>query len=244
MEAYGEGAYGVDGDEGGQAAAVGGGADEDVVQACGGRTPVSGAVVAGTRACGERGGEQHLPGGGAQPFLDGPAGGVGRPLRHVPPPADLVAGQAERDQYLARGGRAAAGEGVQCLAEQVVAVGEGAALGHEQAGAGAAGAGRGPAAVAAGGAAAPRPAVPAQQGPEDCGVDVGGRGEAAAVGVDGVRPHRSQRLVEGAVRHGLPPVPTRVMISHRARSSKMREVGIRTVVRCRPVTGWPARLTQ
>ncbi len=77
--------------------------------------------------------------------------------------------------------------------------------------------------------------MPVQQGGEDGGVDVAGLGRPVPGGVDGVRPDRPGALVQRAVGHGLPPVPTRVMISQSARSSKMREVGIRTVVRRRPV---------
>lgn len=78
--------------------------------------------------------------------------------------------------------------------------------------------------------------MPAQQGAEDGGVDpVGLRGLFPGSGVHGVRPYRPQVFLDRAVPHGLPPVPTRVMISHSARSSKMREVGIRTVVRVLPV---------
>ncbi len=86
--------------------------------------------------------------------------------------------------------------------------------------------------------------MPVQQGAEDGGVDLGGLRGAVPDVVAGVRAHWAQHVLDGAVGHGLPPVPTRVMISHSARSSKMREVGIRTVVRLRPVIGWPARLTQ
>lgn len=98
--------------------------------------------------------------------------------------------------------------------------------------------------------------MPPQQGAEDGGVDVGGVGRTVpgdgtlgvlgplGACVHGMRSDGPQWLPRRAVRHGLPPVPTRVMISQSARSSKMREVGIRTVVRVRPVMGCPARLTQ
>lgn len=52
------------------------------------------------------------------------------------------------------------------------------------------------------------------------------------------------RFVDRSVHQGLPPTPTRVMISQSARSSKIRAVGMRTVVRRCPVTGCPARLIQ
>ncbi len=116
-------------------------------------------------------------------------------------------------------------EGGEGLGEQVGAVGEGAALGHEEAGAGAGARGGRPAAVAPGVSAASSPAVAGEEGAEDGGV----------------------RVVRGfgrPVHQGLPPAPTRVMISQSARSSKTREVGIRTVVLRLPVTGWPARLIQ
>jgi hypothetical protein len=48
---------------------------------------------------------------------------------------------------------------------------------------------------------------------------------------------RALWFTEGAVRHRRPPAPVRVVISHRVRSSKIRDMGKRTVVRCRPVTG-------
>lgn len=202
-----------------------------------------GAVVAGAGAGGEGGGEEGLAGGGAQPFVEGPGGGaVDGSAGGVAVPADLVAGDGEGDQDLAGGGGGTAVEGVEGLAEEVVGVGEGAALGHEEAGGAVRGGGRGPAAVAAGDAAASLPAVAAQQGAEVGGVDAGGVGGPVPCGVVGVGAEPADGLV-GAC-HGLPPVPTRVMISQRARSSKMRAVGTRTVVRVRPVTGCPARLTQ
>ncbi|CAL9381617.1 hypothetical protein SUDANB60_01052 [Streptomyces sp. enrichment culture] len=243
-QTHGQRAAGGDGHEGGEAAAVRRGAHQHALQRRGGRAPVAGAVVAGTGAGGERGGEQGAAGGGPQLFLRGPGDGVAGPGRQVAGPADLVTGDGEGEQDLAGGGRAAAGQRVQGLGEQVLAVGEGTAGRHEQAGAGAR-AGRGPPAVATGGAAAPLPAVPAQQGGEHGGVGAGGLGRlCVGEGVGGVRAGGPGGLPGGAVGHGLPPLPTRVMISHSARSSKMREVGIRTVVRRRPVTGCPARLTQ
>lgn len=88
--------------------------------------------------------------------------------------------------------------------------------------------------------------MPAEQRAEYRGVDPRGVGALAAV----PDPRSFDRVgtygfVERAVLHqGLPPAPTRVMISQSARSSNIREVGIRTVVLCRPVTGWPAKLVQ
>src|SRR5690606_25850412 len=245
VEAHGEGAAGADGDEGGEAAAAGRGGDEDVVEGCGGRAAVAGAVVAGPGAGGEGGGEEGAAGGGAQVFLGGPGGGTAWRGRGVAPPAELVAGHGEGDEDGAGGGGGGAGEGGEGLGEQVVAVGEGAAVGDQQAGRGVGGAGRGPPAVASGGAAAAPPAVAVQQGGEDGGVGVGGGGRAAVPGgFGGVRADGVRGSARGAVGHGVPPVPTRVMISHSARSSKTRLVGMRTVVRPRPVTGWPARLVQ
>src|SRR5690606_8060076 len=256
VEAHGEGAAGADGDEGGEAAAAGRGGDEDVVAGGGGRAAVGGAVGAGPGAGGEGGGGEGAagggaeggragPGGGAQVFLGGPGGGTAWRGRGVAPPADLVAGHGEGDEDLAGGGGGGAGEGGEGLGEQVVAVGEGAAVGDQQAGRGVGGAGRGPPAVASGGAAAAPPAVAVQQGGEDGGVGVGGGGGAAVPGgFGGVRADGVRGSARGAVGHGVPPVPTRVMISHSARSSKTRLVGMRTVVRPRPVTGWPARLVQ
>ncbi|GAA3072255.1 hypothetical protein GCM10020000_66230 [Streptomyces olivoverticillatus] len=150
------------------------------------------------------------------------AGGGG--FGDVAAPADLVARGAQGDEDVAGGGGGAALEGGECLGEEVCAVGEGAALGEQEAGAG--GVGGRPAAVASGGSAASPPAVAGEERAEDRRV--------GAAGVVSVRP----------VHQGLPPDPTRVMISQRARSSKTREVGIRTVVRCLPVTGCPARLVQ
>lgn len=88
--------------------------------------------------------------------------------------------------------------------------------------------------------------MPAQERAEDRGVDPGGIGALAAVpDPRGVHRVGTYGFVERAVLHqGLPPAPTRVMISQSARSSNICEVGIRTVVLCLPVTGWPARLVQ
>lgn len=80
--------------------------------------------------------------------------------------------------------------------------------------------------------------MPVQQSTEHRGVDlgrVGGTVPGDGGLLDRVRSYGSQWFFQRAVRHGLPPVPTRVMISQSARSSKMREVGMRTVVRFRPV---------
>lgn len=247
MEAYGEGAGGGDGREGGEPAAAVGGADQDVVECGGGRAAVPGTVVAGPCAGGEGGGEQGPAGGGPQLFLRGPGGRAAEAawtVRCVAPPADLVAGQGEGDEDLSGGRGVAAGQRGERLGEQIVAVGEGAALRDQQTGAGT-GSGRGPAPVASGGAATPLPAVPVQQDAEDGGVDVRGlRRPAVPGGFGGVRADRAQVFLGRAVRHGFPPVPTRAMMSHSARSSKMRAVGMRTVVRRSPVTGCPARLTQ
>lgn len=116
----------------------------------------------------------------------------------------------------------------------------------------------GPPAVASGRTAAAVPAVPVEQGAEDRGVDAGGVGDVpggwqgggpVGHGLAGVwsRARRDRAvggLVHRPVHQGLPPAPTRVMISQSARSSNMRVVGIRTVVLCRPVTAWPARSVQ
>ncbi len=123
-------------------------------------------------------------GAGGRPIRAVPARSRGRCRRgrgHVAPPADLVAGHGEAGEDLVGGGRGAVGEGGEGLAEQVLAVREGAALGDEEARAGA-GAGRGPAAVAARRPAAPPPAVAGEQGAEDPGVDAAGVGRVVGTG--------------------------------------------------------------
>src|SRR5690606_23978856 len=126
VEAHGEGAAGADGDEGGEAAAAGRGGDGDGVEGGAG-------------------------GGGAGVVLGGRGGGTAGRGRGGAAAAGLVAGHGEGDEDLAGGGGGGAGEGGEGLGEQVVAVGEGAAVGDQQAGRGVGGAGRGPPAVASGG---------------------------------------------------------------------------------------------
>ena len=133
-------------------------------------------------------------------------------------------------------GAALRASAVERLAEQVVAVGEGA---------GRRGTSRlvppGGRRAASSGCSGPRRRRGAASRAGRSSAAEHGRVDACAA----VRAAAASGSVVGRpVHQGLPPAPTRVMISQSARSSKIRAVGIRTVVLRRPVTGWPARLVQ
>ena len=192
---------------------------------------VPGAVVAGPAVRPQRPGDQHRAGRAAQLLLRDPVRGPRAAVGHLALPAHLVAGHRQPHQHLAGGGRGALRQRRQRLREQLPAVGEAAVVRHQQAGAAGA-AGRCPPGVVARGPAPAPPAVPGQQRAEHRRIEPCGIQEPRVV------------IVGRPVHQGLPPAPTRVMISQSARSSKIRAVGIRTVVLRRPVTGWPARLIQ
>ncbi len=137
-----------------------------------------------------------------------------------------------------------AGERGDGVGEEFDRVVEAVAGRDEQAGAGFA-VGRGPASVPGRRAAAADPAVPGEQGGQHRGVDGGRVGQGAGRLTRSVRRcHGVGSSLPGPAGHGLPPAPTRAMMSQSARSSKTLSVGTRTLVRRCPVTGWPARLTQ
>lgn len=221
--------------------------DQDAVQEVPGVGVQPGAEVGGRGPAGLGPGGEHRAGRPLEPLGVVPGGGLGGAGR-FPVPTQFVAGdgQCEQDGSGGRGGGAGQrGDGV---GEEVDGVVEAVPGGDEDAGAGLV-VGRRPAAVAGGGAASPDPAVPGEQGGEHRRVDGGGVGQ----GLDRLagcvrRCHGCCSSLPGAGTgaggHGLPPAPTRAMMSQSARSSKTLPVGTRTLVRRCPVTGWPARLTQ
>ena len=240
VEAYGEGPAGGDGHEGGELAAAGRGADEDVLQGRGGGPAVAGAVVARTRACGQC----------ARPAASG-----GRPRAVVPRRSRARRPRVRSGRRATSGSRRWARRGRPGRRARRARRCGRARRGPRRAGRRCRGRPGSP--VPAGSYRRRR----ARVGSSGRTVRVLRRGAASRAGAAArrgrrgrpgrARVARSQSLgvstgcgltgrrgfVDGAVRHGLPPVPTRVMISQSARSSKMRAVGIRTVVLRRPVIG-------